>query len=388
MRVAEPPDFHQQMLPRVDAEIKKLGAQYVAAKPAFDAADARYQAVKLTHGKDSPEGRAAKQVAQVAFAKLEEVVTTGKRFEAWKRDVKTNPNLIPPFEAQERLAIYSQRGGAEKLAKLQALAKAPDQDAARIEQLEGTLRQYQQQFRATPPDSPMREQIRRDHEQAKEERARLLGRPLAARPTVAQVAEVLAVGKPLEIKPDLAPRGFIAADVEIVSERQLPVIADAMACLRKVFSHAGMKEIAVPIGRIPKGSKDRSFCNKMGVAIEERAETEVLIHEIGHHLETHTGIGHAAQGFLKYRVGDEQPQRMADLFPGIGYGPSEMGRKDRFDELFGTRSGYYVGKDYGSTGTEITSMGLQKFFNDPVDMASKDPEYTSFLLGILDGSLR
>ena len=33
-------------------------------------------------------------------------------------------------------------------------------------------------------------------------------------------------------------------------------------------------------------------------------------------------------------------------------------------------------------------MGLQRLYEDPAGFAHSDPEYTKFLLGILDGALR
>jgi hypothetical protein len=54
--------------------------------------------------------------------------------------------------------------------------------------------------------------------------------------------------------------------------------------------------------------------------------------------------------FLEHRVGDEQP---IDMYKEFGIGrPGEMGRADRFDEVFDIDDAYYVGRVYDSGATE------------------------------------
>jgi hypothetical protein len=120
---------------------------------------------------------------------------------------------------------------------------------------------------------------------------------------------------------------------------------------------------------------------------------EVIVHEFGHAVEEsfRTGpfdkvVDRSVQ-FLKYRVGDEKPTSMRDKF-GTTFTADEMGRKDKFDQTFSEVRAYYVGKDYGNQATEILSMGLQEFYSDPVRFAKTDPEFTKYVMGILDGSLR
>lgn len=112
------------------------------------------------------------------------------------------------------------------------------------------------------------------------------------------------------------------------------------------------------------------------------------VHEWGHQIEFQVdGVKEAAQEFLDHRVGDQASLRLADLFPDKNYRLDEMGRDDKFGEVFGD-SAWYVGKHYKDGWTEIVSMGMETLFASPVDFATKDPEYVKFLMGILDGSLR
>lgn len=130
----------------------------------------------------------------------------------------------------------------------------------------------------------------------------------------------------------------------------------------------------------------------------------VAIHEICHGIEKYNPeIAAAIQEFRKHRVGDEKGRKMRDVQREISealgrtYDPSlsaydedEVGYQDDFGRAFGegTTQAYYVGKIYDENTTEILSMGVQKLFEDPKGFAENDPEYCSFILGILDGSFR
>ena len=47
-----------------------------------------------------------------------------------------------------------------------------------------------------------------------------------------------------------------------------------------------------------------------------------------------------------------------------------------------------IGKAYNDQATEVVSMGLEQLHRDPSGFAKDDPEYCSFILGVLDGSSR
>jgi hypothetical protein len=66
------------------------------------------------------------------------------------------------------------------------------------------------------------------------------------------------------------------------------------------------------------------------------------------------------------------------------YGEDEIGNEDDFRAAFG-KLGCYVGKKYGSGShmTEIVTMGLQKLYDDPMTFARNDPEFCTFILGLL-----
>jgi hypothetical protein len=127
------------------------------------------------------------------------------------------------------------------------------------------------------------------------------------------------------------------------------------------------------------------------IQVAENQDVSGIIHEYGHAMDRKIMTGGEpllarSREFLEHRVGDEQP---IDMYKEFGIGrPGEMGRADRFDEVFDIDDAYYVGRVYDSGATEITSMGLQQLYRDPAHFARNDPEYFKFILGIMDGSLR
>lgn len=106
-----------------------------------------------------------------------------------------------------------------------------------------------------------------------------------------------------------------------------------------------------------------------------RART--VVHELGHWFEYNTpGTQRAAQEFLERRTAGEAPQRLMDLYPGHGYRPDEVTKRDNFEHA-------YVGKVYRSGATEIVSMGLEEMFADPVGFARRDPDYFDFVYSLV-----
>lgn len=107
---------------------------------------------------------------------------------------------------------------------------------------------------------------------------------------------------------------------------------------------------------------------------------------------------------------------MKKLFPTYNYDSNEVGRKDKFEEVWeryfkekwqlgrsdrelgvdqlqrrtewSLNRAYYNGKKYDHPSTEILSMGLEMLYLDPVTFARVDPEYFKFIVGVLRGDLR
>ncbi len=123
------------------------------------------------------------------------------------------------------------------------------------------------------------------------------------------------------------------------------------------------------------------------IALGEWDGTGTAVHEIGHSLENHSpGLSDVVREFLKYRLKGEAPQKLNAVL-GPTYEDHEVGAKDEFDKAFGEH-GWYVGKIYHDGATEVTSMGIQRMYDDPVSFCQKDPEYAKLIIGVLRGHLR
>jgi hypothetical protein len=151
----------------------------------------------------------------------------------------------------------------------------------------------------------------------------------------------------------------------------------------------GKGHSTVSFQTIPASETQRSYNRawKNECWLSEDVPTRTAIHEWGHQLEASIpGVHDATVEFLKHRVGNEPLRKMSELIPDGDYDDNELGREDDFGKAFGKRAGY-AGKDYPNA-TEIISMGIEELYFDAGRFARNDPEFCTFIVGILDGSLR
>lgn len=125
-------------------------------------------------------------------------------------------------------------------------------------------------------------------------------------------------------------------------------------------------------------SSGRSYYDNAGtIFMAANRNGSIVAHEIGHFLE-HSDKEHfsTAIAFLERRTDGEVTLRLRDLYPNHGYSASEIVKPDQFISE-------YMGKIYKSQdayyGTEITSMGLEFMYKNPVEFAEKDPDYFDFI---------
>ena len=134
----------------------------------------------------------------------------------------------------------------------------------------------------------------------------------------------------------------------------------------------------------------RAYAYDGGIYINRSStRRSTVVHELGHILEDRDPfIGAAVKDFYTRRAGNEAVKKLNDIawfeetkYPTIRiYADSEIGIKDKFiDE--------YMGKLYGNPGkpyaTEILSMGLQLFFENPTRLMREDPEYFDFVFSVV-----
>jgi len=127
--------------------------------------------------------------------------------------------------------------------------------------------------------------------------------------------------------------------------------------------------------------RTRAYYSRGGVYLSRHAPyhsstqvNRVVIHEMGHYLEDSSAeVFDKVQEFYRKRT-----KGCPLVWMGQGYGRDELTRKDNFIDA-------YMGKDYGGRASEILSMGLEYFYNDPYKLATKDPGYFNFIFKVVRG---
>jgi SPP1 gp7 family putative phage head morphogenesis protein len=105
--------------------------------------------------------------------------------------------------------------------------------------------------------------------------------------------------------------------------------------------------------------------------------TATYIHEIGHLVEGRApSLISESLAFRERRTANEPLVRIADLLPNHGYKLNERTKADQFIHP-------YIGKDYGTTASEVMSMGLEFMYENPIDFAVRDPDMFAFILNAM-----
>jgi len=122
--------------------------------------------------------------------------------------------------------------------------------------------------------------------------------------------------------------------------------------------------------------------------------SKTATHEFMHWYEERSKVFHKRSvNFLVDRAEGETPRRLNDIYSTSRYENHEIAIVDKWDSRGGSS---YSGKVYGTwkgkdtlpgdiDATEILSMGVDKFFADPVKFARDDPEYFEFIVNTLHG---
>jgi hypothetical protein len=115
--------------------------------------------------------------------------------------------------------------------------------------------------------------------------------------------------------------------------------------------------------------------------------TSTWIHEYGHHIEDqHKKLATQARQFLRKRTRKDPLRKLKDITGNTGYEDHEVAKADKFYDP-------YVGKDYSKGGlrkkapTEVTSMGIEKLYADPLFLLEKDIEHFIFSWDLIRGRL-
>jgi hypothetical protein len=110
------------------------------------------------------------------------------------------------------------------------------------------------------------------------------------------------------------------------------------------------------------------------VNLSAKSGQRTVVHELGHWLEDiNPDVHRKALEFYDRRTSGEELRWL-----GKGHARSEVTRRDKFISP-------YMGKDYNRTATEIVSMGMEYFSENPVTFAKEDPDYFDFIFNLLRG---
>lgn len=126
------------------------------------------------------------------------------------------------------------------------------------------------------------------------------------------------------------------------------------------------------------------------ITVNPDVKAKTITHEFGHVMEAESGAHFkAAVDFLTRRTGLKDSgdltaatRPLSEITGNSVYGPKEKALDDHFQSA-------YVGKVYGASGpgsykgfgaTEVTSMGMERMHNDPVEFAREDPDHFRFTL--------
>lgn len=177
------------------------------------------------------------------------------------------------------------------------------------------------------------------------------------------------------LRPDIKPRIHFL-DISPAGERK---IMDAVDEFEKFVNKKVVHAYDIIMEKVPVGT--RAFYQHGEVYLSRHAPyhttnvvNKTIIHEMGHFLEDSSSeVFEKVQKFYR-----ERTKGCPLVWMGPGYGRNELTRKDKFIDV-------YMGKDYRGRASEILSMGLEYFYNDPYKLATKDPGYFNFIYNLVRG---
>jgi hypothetical protein len=164
---------------------------------------------------------------------------------------------------------------------------------------------------------------------------------------------------------------------EMVESNRLNAMT-AMDEFRKMVSSQVVTDGSVAFRQTPSTRAYFSALESTVYIPKEGRNVSTFLHEAGHWLEvTNESVREKVFAFYKRRT------KGYPLVNINGYSSGELTRLDDFMEP-------YMGKEYsGSDGelqaTEILSMGLEYFYQDPARLAEEDPDYFDFIFDLLRG---
>jgi hypothetical protein len=191
----------------------------------------------------------------------------------------------------------------------------------------------------------------------------------------AEVRSILHVDDPISVKvsygtvtdPEVLARwdGGVKEFERLISSTAHPDLVDMDVTFRQLPD--GGRAYHLESG--PKGRAGTSE-----VFVTQRERRGVVVHELGHAAEHQDPT--ILEQSLAWRDGRTAGEQAKWLGP--GYRQNEVTRADNF-------ANPYIGKDYGRRATEVLSMGLEFFIEDPLYLAKTDPDMFKYIYNVVRG---
>lgn len=147
----------------------------------------------------------------------------------------------------------------------------------------------------------------------------------------------------------------------------------------------------------PNGRANYNDSANQRITLRSENDAGTIAHELGHFLDSQNeGMARRAENFWNDRINryykeqntkgrsyDYEYLKLKDLHPERGYDDDEEVMPDHFGHAYTGK--VYGGKYHGHQITEITSMGLEQLFTDPLKFARDDPDHFDFMIETLAG---
>jgi len=133
--------------------------------------------------------------------------------------------------------------------------------------------------------------------------------------------------------------------------------------------------------RITVATDGRAYYLDNAIYLDPDDPVRTVIHELGHWLEhNNPAIRDAIRKFYARRTAGDSVESLAQLTGNSSYRADEMTKKDRWLNPYMGKWRAFPG---GEEGPEILSMGLEWIYNDPLDIARRDPEFFDFIIEVV-----
>ena len=176
-----------------------------------------------------------------------------------------------------------------------------------------------------------------------------------------------------------------------LSPEDLANAEDAAGFLSGITSNPQLRGMEIPIGVAKDGRSfmatpevAKAFRVEVGIHMRPGSSVDVFAHEMGHWMEHHDPkLYRRSERLLEKRLqGDPRGiRKMSEITSSNGYGDDEVAVEDDFLSP-------YMGKLYPKRqqASEITSMGVEWLYKDPVSLMDKDAEMFDWIVDGLRGT--